>query len=308
MHRRDFILSGVKVSLSFLAWEALSRPIFGQGKAAAERGRPSLEQIDLTSPPANFSDSLDVIAAYLVQYRPPTGSFPSSGAWKATYDIIEWRGSPSGEGAKFSRGNRVIGRAAMTRRPETGGGDGANPVSGVGYELDQAITLNGFESTLKSTMRCADGRLPGLLAWQTDYEMHPIKAGLSPLKLSEQGRHQDGVLEITSEARTRRIPTDRWVAPQWAVLDALRGARADPAAAALEFDLLHDLTSYRPHQVLKPCGVLDISLDGKSHRLHGFVQTGWGTQPTHTWIDDNGRPLLVTGGLLANALISIREA
>jgi hypothetical protein len=308
MHRRDFILSGVKVSLSFLAWDALSSPIFGQGREAGASARPSLGQIDLTNPPDSFSDSLNVIAAYLVQYRPPTENFPANGAWKATYDVIEWKGSPSGEGAKFSRQNRVIGRLAMTRRPQAGGDSGPNSAMGVGYDLDHAITINGFESTLKSTMTCSGGRLPGLLDWKTDYEMHPIKQGLSPLTLSERGRHQDGVLEITSLAGTRRIPTDRLVASQWAVLDALRGARADPVATEVEFDLLQDLTSYRPHQVLKPCGVLEISLDGKSHRLHGFVQTGWGMQPTHTWIDAAGRPLLVTGGLLANALISIREA
>jgi len=72
-----------------------------------------------------------------------------------------------------------------------------------------------------------------------------------------------------------------------------------------EFDLFHDLTSYRPHQRLVPYGRLELQLDGQRHILHGFVQTGVATEPTHIWIDSAGRPLLLTGGLLSMGLASI---
>jgi hypothetical protein len=294
MHRRDFLSDGIKVSLSFLAWDALSLPMFAQTGPPAAGQRLPLDRVEAARVPADLSDSLDVVAAYLAQYAPPAGDFPASGAWTATCDLIEWEGAPNGEQAKFFRRNRVIGRQAVTRRPG---------VETVGYELDHTLTIKGFVTRLRSTMRCANDGTPGLIDWQTDYEMHPVRWGRAPLRLREQGTHRNGVLEIASSAGTRRIPTERPVAPQWAVWDALRGA-----AVVEEFDLLHDLTSYWPRQRLKPSGELQISLDGRRQHLHGFVQTGGGTQPTHYWIDAAGRPLLVTGGLLSSALVSIQPA
>jgi len=303
MHRRDFLLGGVKVGLSFLLLDSLSLPAFARQGGEGARGRAPFSRNDLTRLPDHLDDSLNVIAAYLAQYAPPEGHFPADGAWKARYDLIEWMGTPTGEGAIFSRSNRLLGHLAVTRRPGSAG-------AGVGYDLDHAITINGFESTLVATMQCSGGRLPGLMTWATDYEMYARKRRGSAMRLSERGRLQDGVLEIASAAGSRRFETDRPVLPQWAVLDALRGARADSAGsdAQLEFDLLHDLTSYRPHQRLVPCGVLDINLGGRAQTLHGFVQTGWGSQPTHYWVDSAGRPLLVTAGLLASGLTSIQPA
>jgi len=190
---------------------------------------------------------------------------------------------------------------AVTRRSESAG-------TGVSYDFDNDIRMYGFASLLKSTMQCSGDPLPGLLDWTTEYEMRSINKPGSPVKLTEHGRHKDGVLEITNSSGTRQTKTGRPIAPQWAVMDALRGAKAIPSdpMAGVEFDLLHDLTSYRPHQRLAPCGVLDITLDGKPYTLHGFIQTGMGTMPTHYWIDADGRPLLATAGLLSIAMTSIQ--
>jgi hypothetical protein len=301
MLRRDFIVAGVKVSLSLLLCDALAVPAWGQRNGGIRRGRRLTNPANLTVPPAGLDDSLNVVAAYLAEYAPPEGGFPAGGAWTAQYDLLEWKGSPSMDGAKFSRGNRVVGQLAVTRRPGPGR---------VAYDVDQAITLNGFKSTLRSSSRCTADPLPALVDWTTDYEMSPSSRSGSTMKLAERGRHQGGLLEITTATGLRRFQTDRPVAPQWAVLDALAGAKGTrPAAApAVEFDLFHDLTSYRPQQRLQACGVLEIRLDGRVSTLHGFVQMGRGAQPTHYWIDDAGRPLLVTGGLGASALTSLREA
>lgn len=301
MHRRDFILTGVKVSLSLLLCDAFAAPAFGQRASGIRRGRRTLHPSDLTVPPAGLDDSLNVVAAYLAEYAPPAGAFPAGGAWTAEYDLLEWKGTPSMDGAKFSRGNRVLGQLAVTRRPGAGG---------VTYAVDQAITLNGFTTTLRSTSRCTADRLPALVDWAADYEMAPGSRGGSAMRLAERGRHQGGVLEVATATGVRRFETDRPVAPQWAVLDALGGPKVGRAGSVpeAEFDLFHDLTSYRPQQRLRPCGVLQISLDGRASTLHGFVQIGRAAQPTHYWIDAAGRPLLVTGGLGASALTSLREA
>ena len=291
MHRRDFVIGGIKVSLSFLAFGALGLPAFG---------RPP----EVTGPMANIDDSLNLMASYLLKYTPPTGNFPASGAWKATYDLIEWGGAKR---RKFG-GNRVIGHMSVTSRPGMAG-------MGIGYDLNYAIEINGYESALKSTMQCSDGRLPGLVEWKTDYKNHPTKKAGPSVGYSEQGSYKDGILEITSMSgsrpgSTRQFKTDRPVVPQWAIMDALRNATADSADpfAGIEFDLLHDLTSYRPQQRLKPCGVINITFSSQTLTFHGFLQEGIGSEPINYWVDAAGRPMLFTGGLLASALTSVQGA
>jgi hypothetical protein len=295
--RREFLLGGVRISLAFFASEALAGSARAGEHSTARRGCGPLRESRLTSIP-HLHESLNVLAAYLVRYSPPTGDFPNNGGWTANYDLIEWEGSS--RNANFVRRNCVIGRMTVGRLP--GWADGA-----VDYELDYAIGIRGFESTLKSTMQCSAGPLPGLQKWKTRYESRAMRRGGSGLALSEDGRHQDGMMEIVSAAGVRRFKTDRPVVTQWGLMDRLRGARTDGTdpMPELEFDLLHDLTSYRPNQRLAPCGVLEIGLDDRRQTLHGFAQIGTGTAPTHYWVDTAGRTLLVTGGLLSMGLNSV---
>ncbi len=252
--------------------------------------------------PAGIDEGVRMIAHYLMTYAPPAGTFPESGAWKMTYDLLEWHGKPvafAGRPGNEKKllGNHVTGQLAVTCRPGAAGGDPS-------YELDHTITMNAFESSLKSTMQCTADPLPALLSWHTDYENHPVKTEGPTTRLSEDGSHQDGVLKITSKAGTRQFQTTLPVAPQWAVLDAVRSMKAE-SMTPIEFDLLHDLTSYRPRQKLKPCGTLNLTLGGKSYVFHGFLQTGRGVEPVNYWVDEAGRPLFLTGGLLSCAMTSV---
>jgi hypothetical protein len=310
MRRRDFLISGVKVSLCFAACDALSFRSLG--------AQPTLNPLNplkpVVDPALSVNDSLHTIADYLTRYTPPAGDFPADGSWKATYALLDWA-----HPRKCL--NKIFGHATVTRRPAG---------AGIAYEVDYANIVIDFVTTMKSTMQCTGDRLPALIEWKTDYETHvdttkminriegfgdprnmPVAATAPPASLSEQGRRRDGALEFTTKLGTRTVRTDRPVASQWAVLDALRNAKADPAdpMAAIEFDLLHDLTSYRPRQRLTPAGVLDIALAcGVSQTFHGFVQTGRGTEPTHYWIDSRGRPLIMTEGMIACALTGIEPA
>jgi hypothetical protein len=209
--------------------------------------------------------------------------------------MLGWNGTPG----KVPARDDLLGQLSVISRPVPGGG-------AIGYEVNYSIRLNAWESGFKSTMQCSADRLPSLISWRTDYENHSLKHPALSWALTEQGRCEDGLLEITGKAGTRRFKTDRPVAPQWAVLDAVRAAKPD--LAGLEFDLLHDLTSYRPRQKLKPCGTLDIALDGQPFQFHGFLQKGTATEPTHYWVDAAGRPLILTGGMLSLAMTSIRPA
>jgi hypothetical protein len=295
--RRDFLVSGVKASLCFIACDAFA--------SAAEPGKPG----HLGHATRNIDDSLHIIADYLTLYTPPAGNFPASGSWKATYDILQ----------RATRRKAAYGHMVVTRRPVAGG---------ITYDTDFHNRLFDFGSSLKSTMRCSADPLPRLVEWTTDYEVYlqpdpppewmqefngsiPPLSSVPPTSMRERGTHKDGVLEISTSLNSRKIQTDRPVAPQWAVLDALRNAKADSSApiANLDFDLFHNLTSYRPHQRLRPSGVLDITMGNlPPQTFHGFYQTGIGSEPTNYWIDSQGRPLFMTEGLISAALTNIEPA
>lgn len=298
MHRREFLIGGMKVGLSFLALDALALPAFAQ--AAAPPG-----PFKITQPPEHLDDSLNIMAAFLAQYQPPREAVPTAGSWRARYDILEWIGTARsplpGVTAPYSRRNRVVGRLAVMRRPAAG-------PANVGYDVDYSIELNGFVSTLRASMQCAVDVIPFLREWDVDYEKHAVKAPGTAVSLSEDGLHENGVLTVKSRAGERRIPAPRPVVPQWAVMDALRSPEAAGSVANVEFDLFHNLTSFRPRQRVRPCGTLGMSFGSTTTTLHGFVQTGSGTEPIHYWLDGEGRPLLFTGGLMSYALTGIDPA
>jgi hypothetical protein len=295
MTRREFLLGGVKAAATFLAYEALVRPARAHGGFLSGLRRGTLREARLDQVP-HLDESLHVLAAYLGRYAPPPQAFAPGGDWDAAYDLIEWDGSPIE--AAFYRRNRVIGTAFVSRR--------AGP-DGIRYEKEQVLRLEGFESRLSAVAWCSREALPRLQEWSTRFATQPLKGRGSPLKFAETGVQRGGGLEISSASGVRRLPAPRGATISWAVLDALRDARADvggrqPLPA---FDLLHDFTSPRPDQRLERYGVLELSLDGRAHRLHGFVQTGTATEPTHFWVDEAGRPLLVTAGLRSLALVSV---
>jgi len=298
LHRREFLIGGVKIGLSFLALDALALPAFAQ--AAAPLG-----PFNITEPPEHLDDSLNIMAAFLAQYQPPREPVPTAGSWRARYDILEWIGtarSPQpGVTAPYSRRNRVVGHLAVMRRPAAG-------PANVGYDVDYSIELNGFVSTMRASMQCGVDVIPTLREWDVDYEKHADEAPGTAVSLSEDGLHENGVLTVKSRAGERHIPAPRPVAPQWAVLDALRAPDAASKVADVEFDLFHNLTSFRPRQRVRPCGTLEMSLGGATTTLHGFVQTGSGSEPIHYWLDAEGRPLLFTGGLISYALTAIEPA
>jgi hypothetical protein len=302
MRRRDFLIAGARASICLIAFDGFRFPA-----SAAPAGTPP--QL-----PAALDDSLHVIRGYLSTYTPPAGNFPASGAWKATYDMVEYtepRTKPRGP----------YGRMVLTRRPAS---------SGIAYDVDYTNMIYEFRTGLKSTLQCSAEPLPRLIEWKTDYEKRvdiasligriplfgqkgppPRAATAPPVSLAEQGRHKDGVLEITTSLGARRFKTDRPVLPQWVLIDALRNAKADSSdpVVGAEFDLLHDLTSFRPRQHLRPVAVLDLTLPGgKSFTFHGFLQTGFGTEPTHYWVDPDGRPIFITEGIIASALTNIEPA
>lgn len=268
-------------------------------RTAGSASGPPFEWTAIDAPPDGLDDSLNVLAAFLTRYSPPSAPWPAAGGWEAVYDLIEWEGTFRGIGAPFLRSNRVVGRRVVTRHPDGSGGR-------IEYRLDQVVRIEGFESALAATARCLPGAIPDLEEWELRYECRPPGASAAHRSLVERGRHLAGAVEIRSPAGLRRLAAAGPVTTQWGVLDGLR--TADFAGDSPAFDLLHDLTSFRPRQRLKPSGAVIADCGGERLTLRGYVQCGAGSMPTHYWLDAGGRPLLVTEGLLSSALSGIRPA
>jgi hypothetical protein len=294
--RRDFLIAGAKVTLCLIACDS------GILSAWAD------EDGDAVELPQHLDDSLNIIGAYLSKYTPPAGAFPGNGCWKATYEVMSW--------AAARQGPKTFGDITVVRRPSA---------HGISYEVENLNELFEFRSNLRSKMECSAKALPGLLQWTTDYECHTdphfsgniqtfgnggkkaILSTAGPVALSETGSHANGVLEIATRLGTRKFNTDRPVLTQWSLLDALRGA--PDSVVSTEFDMLHDLTSYRPHQHVIRVGDLEIAMAGGLRQtFRGYLRTGFGTEPTHYWIDPQGRPLLVTEGVISHALTDLQPA
>ena len=283
MRRRDFLISGVKACLCLVAYDSLALRGFG---------KPPTQPADLT--PA-LNDSLHILAKYITLYSPPAGNFPANGSWKATYDLVDFGH------ARAKTVNRVFGQATVTRRPS---GDR------IQYEVDYTNAIYDFRTSLKSSLQCSSGLLPGLVEWQTDYETHvdsahmieripnfghshveSIPSTAPPMSLSEKGSHKNGVLEFVNTLGNRRIKTDRPVLSQWTLLDALRNAKADASTpmAGVEFDFLHDMTSYRARQRLIPLAALQIAMGGGAVTALPWISPGRHRDRAHPLLDRSGR-------------------
>jgi len=79
------------------------------------------------------------------------------------------------------------------------------------------------------------------------------------------------------------------------VLDFLM--RKANSASDAAFDLLQDLSLFKPNQALVYDGVTVVELRGdRTIELQTYAQTGQGVLPIHYLLDEQRRPQLVTNG------------
>jgi hypothetical protein len=78
--------------------------------------------------------------------------------------------------------------------------------------------------------------------------------------------------------------------------------KANPTSDAT-FDLLQDLSLFKPAQTIVYDGVTPVELKGgRTVELQTYAHTGQGVLPIHYLLDDRGYPQLVTNSILSWAL------
>jgi hypothetical protein len=271
----------------FLKTGAIATALAGAGRLpllSAQTGvAPSIDA--MTGPHA-----LKPIRDHLRRFSPAEAPLGKSGNYRLTYDIVHWNWV-SGRQGTFA--NSVLGRAAIERRTA---GDRLT------YDVNQRTRIGGVDNFLDARIVCQANDLNSLRKWTLRSYSKSVKGQLDPhSKLDEAGRCDDGLIRIESDGHDYGFAAKNPVVTQWTVLDFLI-RRANPTSD-MEFDLLQDLSLFKPNQTIVYDGVTPVKLKGgRTVELQTYAQTGQGVLPIHYLLDDQRRPQLITNSIVSWAL------
>lgn len=245
------------------------------------------------------------IRDHLKRFSPVQTPLRNIGDYGIAYDIIHWNWV---NGRPGTYGNSVVGQVAIERRAA---GDE------VVYDINQGTRIGGLDNYLEARIVCEANDLNSVRGWTLkSYSTaagrrigpapQSLAGGSSPtLQLSEKGRCDNGDIRIESDGHEYGFRAENPVVTQWTIFDFLIH-KASPAKDAT-FDLLQDVSLFKPDQSLTYHGVTPVSLKGgKSLELRSYAQTGRGVLPIHYLLDEQGRPQLVTNSILSWSLAKLQ--
>lgn len=276
MDRREFLQGGVMAAALAAAGKL---PLL----SAKTKGGSS---IDASTGPY----ALKPIRGHLSRFIPAQTPLGKGRQYTLTYDIVHWNWV-RGQHGTFA--NSVVGRVAINRKNTNGR---------VMYDIEQRMRIGGVDNFLEAVITCDADDLNSLRKWTLHSHHTTIRGGREPLsELDEKGRCDGGRIQIESGNYKYGFNAKNPVVTQWTVLDFLV-QKANPALN-VTFDLLQDLSLFKPNQSLIYDGITPVKLrDGKTVTLQTYAQTGQGILPTHYLLDDQGRPQLITSSILSWAL------
>ena len=276
MNRRDFLQSGLMAG----ALAAAGRlPLL-----AADRGVGS--GIDASTGPY----AVKPIRDHLSRFSPARTELRGLQKYTLIYDIVHWNWV---RGQRGTFANSVIGQVVIKRRVEN---------SRVIYDVSQQTKIGGVNNFVEANIICSADDFGSLRRWQLhSYELS-LKGQADPIsELNEKGACQGGNIRVKSGNYSYEFNTRNPVVTQWTVLDLL--IREADSRLRAEFDLLQDLSLFKPNQSLVYDGETRVRLkDGQTATLQAYSQTGQGILPIHYLIDAQGHPQLVTSSILSWAL------
>ncbi len=245
------------------------------------------------------------IRDHLKRFSPAETPLTKGENYSLTYDIVHWNWV---NGRQGTYGNSVLGRVTIERQAS---GDM------VVFEVNQRTRIGGMDNFLEVRIVCEANDLNSVRNWTLNsYSTAAGRrvgtreladdGGASPtLQLSEKGWCDGGRIRIDSDNHGYGFSARNPVVTQWTVMDFL--IRKATPASDVTFDLLQDLSLFKPEQSLVYDDVMPISLkDGASLELRSYAQTGQGVLPIHYLLDEQRRPQLVTNSILSWALVRLQ--
>lgn len=271
----------------FLKTGAIAAALVGAGRLPMLSAQTGSEaSIDATRGPY----VLKPIRDHLRRFSPAEVPLSKSGNYRLTYDIVHWNWVSGRQG---TYANSVLGQAAIERNAA---GDR------VIYDVNQRTRIGGVDNFLDARIICEANDLNSLRKWTLSSYSRSVKGELDPQsKLDEAGSCDNGRIRIESDDHNYGFAAKNPVVTQWTVLDFLI-CKANPALK-VAFDLLQDLSLFKPNQALVYDGVTPLELKGgRTLELQTCAQTGQGVLPIHYLLDEQRRPQLITNSILSWAL------
>ena len=234
------------------------------------------------------------IRDHLKRFSPAEAPLRKNETYSLTYDIVHWNWV---NGRQGTFANSVLGRVAIER---------ATAGDQVIYEVNQRTRVGGLDNFLEARIVCNTDDLNSLRRWTLSSYSKSVKGELDPLsKLDEKGRCDNGQIRVESGDHEYGFSAKRSVVTQWTVLDFLM-RKANPALD-VTFDLLQDLSLFKPSQVLTGDDATVVKLkDGRSLSFETYAQSGHGVLPIHYLLDEQRRPQLITNSILSWSLAQLR--
>ena len=230
------------------------------------------------------------IRDYLRRFSPADKPMQTRPHYTLAYNIIHWSWK-AGKRGTFS--NSIIGRVTIDRKAA-----GNEAI----YDISQQMLIGGVDNHLKAHIICEANEWNSLREWTLHcYYNNPSGKPEPESKLDEKGRCHEGRIRIESRNDSYGFNTTHPIVTQWTLLDYLM--REANQAIRVEFDLLQDLSLFKPSQSLVYDGTTPITLSsGKTITLQTYAQTGQGILPIHYLLDERGRLQLVTNSIISWAL------
>lgn len=276
VNRRQFLKAG-----------ALATALAATGRlpllSAQTQSEPSVDE-------SSGPHAVKPIRDHLKRFSPAEAPLKKNGQYSLVYDIIHWNWI-AGERGTFA--NSVLGRVAIER---------ISSDNQVIYEIKQRMRIGGVDNYLEARIICGTDDWNQLSTWTLRSHQTAPGGGRDPLsEMAEKGRCDGGRIQIESNNHEYGFSAKNPVVTQWTMLDFLM-RKANPALN-VTFDLLQDLSLFKPGQVLTYDDLTPVKLKGgKTVNLQTYAQTGQGVLPIHYLLDDRKRPQLITGSLISWAL------
>jgi hypothetical protein len=251
---------------------------------SAEPGSSS--SIDASTGPCAVKPIRDHLKRFSLTNRPQR----KQEHYSLTYDIVHWNWI---KGKRGTFTNSVVGQVTIKRKAIN---------DRVIFDIAQKMRIGRVDNFVQAKIICEADNWNSLRKWTLHSYYTTLKGKVEPLsELTEKGQCNEGRIQIENGNYEYEFSVKNPVVTQWTIPDFL-SRKANPALN-VRFDLLQDLSLFKPSQFLIYDGLTPVKLkDGRTVTLQTFAHTGQGILPIHYLLDDQGYPQLVTSSILSWAL------